>query len=539
MISLFGNKSVIRNVLFVLFFVGVWIALGGLGLGATPKTTLTIAITTDPRNISPVSASTFLDWAVGHHVYGSLLQADENFQPVPDLAESWDISPDHLTYTFHLKRGATFHDGTPITSQDVAYSVMQINLVHGSICARGLATVIDSVETPDDHTIVFRLKKPYPEMLNPYDGLGPHCSPVLKKALYEGTDVLTNPYNYKPIGSGPFKFVEWVRGSHIILERYEGFYGTVPAIERLIFRVIPDPTARALAFEKGEVDWIPFETPRSEVERLKGLAGNNVFFHGTPCGSTLELGFNLRKDPFTKKAVRKALTAAINKQKIANLVYFGGADVAQGHVAPTSFARWWYDPEAKQIEYDPKRAAQMLDEAGYPVKGDGWRFSITLKHTTGYSEHIKVAELIKDDLKRIGVDLKIISLDNAAWHEHVFKNWDFETTLTPFCSGPTPPSLKRFHTENILPISWANCVGFSNKEYDDLFNAMVSETDQQKRVALVHQMQRVLTEEQPLGFLVHAKNATAIKEGLFTEEPKGVWALGYLWMHLNQIKPIQ
>jgi peptide/nickel transport system substrate-binding protein len=518
--------------------VGIWISLGGVVFGASKKTTLIIATPTDPRNISPVSASTFLDWAVGHHVYSSLLQADANFRPVPDLAASWDVSPDFLTYTFHLKQGATFHDGTPITAQDVAYSVMQINVKHGSICSRGLATVIDVVETPDDHTVIFRLKKPYPEMLNPYDGLGSHCSAVLKKALYEGTDVVTNPANYKPVGSGPFQFVEWVRGSHIVLERYPKYYDTPPEIERIVIRVIPDPMARALAFENGEVDWIPFEAPRSEVERLDALAGNNVFFHGTPCGATLELGFNLRQEPFSNKVVRKALTAAINKEKIANLVYFGGADVAHGHVAPTPFSEWWHDVETKQIAYDPKRAMQMLEEAGYPAKGDGWRLHLTLKHSTGFTEHIKVAELIKDDFKKIGVDLNIVSLDNAAWHDHVFKNWDFEVALLPFCSGPTPPSLKRFHTENILKISWANSVGFSHSGYDSLFDRMISETDQKKRVELVYQMQKILVEEQPLTFLVHTKSATAIKEGLFTENPQNVWTLGYLWMHLNNVKPI-
>jgi len=158
--SIFSGKRG-TSVLIVLV-LGTLITLGASMSAAAEKDTLVIAITADPRNISPVSASTFHDWVVGYRVYSSLFQADENFKPVPDLAESWDVSPDKLTFTFHLKRDATFHDGTPITSEDVAFSIKEIALVHGSICARGLATVIKSIETPDKHTVVIRLKASYP-----------------------------------------------------------------------------------------------------------------------------------------------------------------------------------------------------------------------------------------------------------------------------------------------------------------------------------------------------------------------------------------
>jgi len=515
----------------VVLLLGVLIGLGGFVSVAGEKTTLTIAITADPRGLNPIFAATFHDWVVGWHLYSSLIQADENFQPVPDLAKSWEVSPDSLVYTFHLKENATFHDGSPITSEDVAFSV-KATLEYCSMCSRGLGSVIEAIETPDPYTIVFHLSAPYPEFLDPYDGVGSQCSPVMKKELYEGTDLLTNPYNSKPIGSGPFKFVEWSRGSYIILERYEGYHGELPTIERIVFRILGDPMARTLAFENGEVDWVPFEFPASEVARVNSLPGNNVFFHGNPCGTTLELGFNMREEPFQDKSVRKALTAAIDTDKMANLVFFGGADPGKQHVSLTSFSKWWYDPEAQQIGYDPELAAAILDQAGYPVKKDGWRFHINLKHTTSYPEHLKVAELIKDDFKKIGVDVMIVSLDHAAWHEHVFQGWDFDTCLLPFCSGPTPPTMKRFHTANILPVSWANCVGFSNAEYDVLFNLMVSETDVEKRLALVYRLQEILAEEQPVAFVVHRKNATAIKEGLFTEQPGG-WVLEYLWMHLK------
>ena len=522
----------------LILLAGVLFVSGGPVYGQAEKRTLVVGITADPRNISPVSACTYHDWVVGHHVYSSLIQADEDFQPFPDLAESWEISKDKMTYTFRLKRNATFHDRTPITSEDVAFSVMKLNIPHGSICQRGPGSVIKSVETPDKHTVVFRLSGPLPEFLNPHDGVGPHCSGVVKKSLYDGTDVLTNPYNFKPVGSGPYKFVEWVRGSHIVLERYEGYHGPRPPYDRIVFRIIGDPVARTLAFEKGEIHWVPFETPASEVARLNKLPGNVVFFHGAPCGTMVELGFNMRKDPFKSKAARKALTAAINKEKTVNLVYFGdGAEVGVQHVALTPFSKWWHNPNAKQIEFNPAQAAKMLDEAGYPVKRDGWRFRINLKHSTAYYEQVKIAELIKDDLKKIHVDLEIISLDHAAWHDHAFKNWDFDTTLIPFCSGPTPPTLRRFHGTNVKPISWANCMGFANKEFDDLFDAMISETDAPKRLKLGYRLQEIAADEQPVVYVAHRLQASAMKKGIFGDLPNDVTTLFYLWRHIDRVKP--
>lgn len=525
------------RVLFVaLFVVGMSIGLGGSILAAEENTTLTVGITADPRGLSPVFACTYHDWVVGYRLYSSLFQADENFNPVPDLAESWEVSGDGLTYTFHLKRNATFHDGSPITSEDVEFSIMEVNLPLGSVCQRGPKTVIESVDTPDPHTIVFHLSAALPEFLNPHDGLGPHCSGILKKELYEGTDLLTNPYNFDPVGSGPYKFVEWVRGSHIVLDRYEGYHGELPAIERIVFRVFGDPIARALAFEKGEVDWVPFEMPASEVGSLNDLPGNSVFFHATPCADVPMLAFNMLNEPFNDKTVRKAVTAAIDKQKIVDLVYYGGAVAGTGFVGLTPFSAAWHNADAKQIEYDPELAAALLDQAGYPVKEDGWRFHFTLKYSTAYNEHVKMAELVKDDLKKIKVDAKIVSLDHAAWHAQVFENWDFDGSFIAYCTGPNPTTLKRLHTENIQPISWANCINFSNSEYDALFGLMISETDVEKRLRFTDRMQEILTEEQPAVYTVLRLNGTGIKEGLFTEEPKNVWIFGYLWMHLDRIK---
>ncbi|MBI4279626.1 MAG: hypothetical protein HY660_14335 [Armatimonadetes bacterium] len=517
---------------------GGFASTAGLVSAAAPRDTLVIGVSTDPRTLSPLSASTFVYWVSGYRLYSSLFQSDENFKAAPELAESWKVSPDQLTWTFRLKR-ATFHDGNPVTAEDVAFSVKEISLVHLSVCKRGLGSVIKGIETPDARTVVFRLSQPYPEMLNPFDGLGPLCSATVQKKLYAGTDLFTNPYNSKPIGSGPFKFVEWKKGSHVTLERNEKFYDRAPAIKRIVLRILPDPQARALAFEKGEVDWIPFDTPATEVARLSRLPGNRVFFHGSPCGTVDALGFNTRKELFANRIVRKALTAAINSEKIVRLAYFGGAQTVTGHVARTQFTGDWHNPKAKQMEYAPQRAGRMLDEAGYPVKGDGWRFQITLKHAAAYAQHIKEAELIKDDLKRVNVDLKIVTLDDAAWQDHVFKNWDFDTAILPFCTGPTPPSLKRYHSANIQRVPWTNAPGFSNAEYDRLFDSMMTETNREKRLRQIYRMQEILAEEQPSAFVVAPQSATSVKVGLFTEEPKNVWTLGYLWMHLNRIRPVQ
>ena len=520
----------------------VGILVGITGLAAADPTTLVIGLSADPKTLTPASGGTDNDSCVAFRMFSSLTQSDENFQAAPDLAQSWEVSEDCMTYTFHLNPDAKFHDGTPVTAEDVEFSVLEMGMTCVNVCPRGLGgDTIESVEIPDEHTIVFRLGNPFPEVLNPYYGFGPRCSSVVKKAHYEGTDYFTNPYNYEPIGSGPYKFVEWVRGSHIVLERWDEYWGEKPTIETVVFRIIPDPMAMALAFENGEVDWVPVTLLASEIKRLNSVAGRDARFHGVPCGDSISLRFNHRREVFQNIAVRRAFTYAINRGRIPGFVYHGGAIAAPGNIMLTPVSEWYFNPNVKQVEYDPEMAKTLLDKAGYPVGSDGWRFHINLIHGTFFPEDIQVAELIKADLAKVKVDVEINTLDYAAWVDRGFVNWDFDLNLSSLCSGPTPIAMKRFHTDNIKRVAWANDAGFSNFEYDALFERMISETDVAKRRAYLYRMQEILVEEQPHVHVVHKQMASGWNPTRFTAEPEAFWSkgLGYFLMHLNPVRPAE
>lgn len=526
----------VSRVFMVTLLVGMFVGLIGLAVAAAEATTLVVGLSADPKSLGPTATDN--DACVSYRVYSSIVQSDKNFGPAPDLAQSWEVSDDYLTYTFHLHPAAKFHDGTPVTSEDVKFSVLEVaaTLVH--VAMRGLIPSIKSIDTPDDHTVVFHLSQPYPEFLNPYYGVGPRCSYVVKKADWEGTDFFTNPYNLKPMGSGPFKFVEWVKGSHIILERWEDYWGEKPVVKKIVYRIITDPTAMALAFENGELDWIPYTLAAPEVKRLSALPGKTAAFHGVPCGDSIGLRFNLRKEMFQDIAVRRAFAYAINRQRIPELVYFGGAVPATGQIMDTAFNHWWYNPNVNQVPYDPEMAKTLLDKAGYPVGADGWRFHTTIRHATFFPEDIHVAELVKADLANVRINAEIISLDYAAWIDQTFVTWNFDLNLSSLCSGPVPTAMGRFTTDNIKPVGWANDSGFSNFEYDELHRRQTAEPNAEKRKVYLDRMQEILVEEQPMVHLVHKNAASAWNSAKFVAEPEEFWkgGLGYFLMRLTAVK---
>jgi peptide/nickel transport system substrate-binding protein len=520
-------------------FVLVVLCIGaGSVVAVSEPVTLVVGLSSDPKSLGPTATDN--DACASYRVYSALTQAAEDFGPAPDLAQSWEVAADGLTYTFHLNPNAKFQDGSPVTAEDVRFSVMEVAPKLVSVANRGLIPSIGSAETPDQHTIIFHMKQPFPEAMNPYYGFGPRCSYVVKKADWEGTDYLANPRNLTPMGSGPYRFVEWVKGSHIIVERWEDYWGEKPAIERIVFRIISDPTAMALAFENGEVDWVPYSLVATEVEHLDSLPGKEAAFHGVPCGDSIGARFNVRKDLFKSVDVRRAFVYAVNRERIPGLVYAGGAVPAPGQINDTAFMHAWYDPNVAQVGYDPSMAAALLDRAGYPVGSDGWRFHITLKHSTQFPEDIHVAELVKADLAQVKIDAQIVTLDYAAWVDQTFVKWDFDVNLSSVCSGPVPTAMGRFTTSNIKPIAWANDTGWSNFEYDELHARQMKELDADVRWAYLSRMQHILVEQQPIAFLVHRKAASAWNSGKFSA-PDSFWkgGLGYFLTRETEVKPVR
>lgn len=501
--------------------------------------TLVWGVNAEPPNLIPAGPPTWMFQQIIQHVSNTLVRFDPvTYEWRPELAQSWEIittEDGRMIIKFDLVRNATWHDGKPFTSADVKFTMEKIAPLFNSFAAEAMKYV-EAIETPDDYTIIFKFKEIWAPILGPYRVFGGSGVGIMPKHLYEDTDIATNPYNWKPIGTGPFKFKEWKKGEYIIFERNENYWKKgLPYLDRIIFKIIPSPAARALAFEKGEVDFFwaygltyPDAVRLQEEIGLGRLPGKMVWFWPSPGGSIDVLIFNLHPEgpaPFKDVRVRKAIAAAIDRDKIAEVVYLGRVPALDGPVPPSPATSWYYDPTIKQQAYDPVLANILLDEAGYKRGPDGIRFSFRLTiDMVGYPAHVKEAELIRDMLGEVGIEVKIIALETAAWHEAVFKRWDFDTFIFPMATGPDPTLLVRYFTaRGIERVSWSNAGGYNNPEVNELLYASERVIDRAKRGELVMAACRIMVEDQAAVWTVRRDFINAVSLDFSDEFQPGAW----------------
>ena len=518
-------------------------------VSAAPKLggTLIWGVASDPNlpGLMGAGSNTFLFIQVAQQVFNDIIAYDgKTFQWVPELAQSWQISPDGLHFTFNLVHNATWHDGVPFTSADVKYTYEKILPVYNAFGGDFMKSV-DTILTPDDYTVVINLKKPFPAMYAPVAGLGGTSWSIMPKHLYDGKDLATNEYNNKPVGTGPWMFKEWVKGDHITFVKNPKYFKKgLPYLDQLIFKIIPDASARALAFEKGDVDfeWALGGLAIADAVRLQDqissgkLTGKRVWFYPSQSGSSDILYLNQLKDNqipgyknpapwFRDIKVRKAIAYAIDLNKMNELVYFGKATVMTGPVSPAPATAWYYDPNQKEPTYDPAMANKLLDDAGYKPGPDGIRFTMRITvDSVGYPQYVKEGEVMRDYLKAVGIQLNIISLDTAAWHNTVFQKWDYDTMIFPMSTGPDPHLIVRYYTGGgIQPISWSNAAGYNNTQVNNLFAASELEPDRAKRADLVKQATGVLVNDQADFWMLARPYINGLNLDFSDEMQPGAW----------------
>ncbi|VFR17813.1 Oligopeptide ABC transporter, periplasmic oligopeptide-binding protein OppA (TC 3.A.1.5.1) [plant metagenome] len=436
--------------------------------------------------VLPISAS----------IFDGLVTYDRDFKPQPQLAESWEQSADGKTITFRLRRGVTWHDGVPFTSADVQYSILNVvKKTHprgGSTFAK-----VTSVDTPDAHTVVLNLSGPSPVIWSALFGTE---TQIVPKHLYEGTSPLTNPWNSKPIGTGAFVFKEWVRGSHILLERNPNYWDQgKPYLDRVIFKAIPDAGARAVALENGEILLAANNpVPESDVARLAANPSLVVNTEGWQAPAPIFFfDFNWRQERFRDIRVRKAFAHAIDRKALAENVWYGLATVATSPVP--SYQKAFHNPDLPQYEYDPKKAEQLLEDAGLKRDANGVRLSITHVTCAPYGPvYVRAGELFRQQLKQIGVEVKLINYDLGTYVRKLFTDYEFDTSSMWYSCYPDPQIgvQRRFWSKNIKPGSpSSNGSGYSSPEMDRAIEAMQEEGDVEKRKAHIFEMQRIAQED--------------------------------------------
>ena len=478
----------------------LWLGVAAPGLAATQPArggTLIIATPGDPSNLNPaLTGSTYAHFA-GCQMFNSLVGHTLDLEPVPELAEAWEISEDGTVYTFHLVRNASWHDGVPFTSSDVKFSFEEVLIPHSPRGASNFSA-IQRIETPDDYTVVFKLAHPFPPLLTL---LGARYAAINPKHLYEGTDIRNNPHNMEnPIGTGPFMFVEYERGDHLTMERNPNYFMPgKPYLDRVILKIIPDGATRVFALERGEVDYIPCYVPLHEVERLEANPEVVVAYRGVNAGRTslYMMLFNLRDDVVSNVRVRQAIAYALDVDAITEKSTFGIDMPARGPFSQE--IPWAFNPNVPSYPQDLSLANDLLDEAGYPRTGSGERFSLVISLGRGLPEEDRTAEIIREQLKAVGVSVELKAMDHAAFMDTVYNRWDFQVALRAHVTGPDPRSAAgaTYHSENIRPISYGNAMGYSNAEVDRLLDEAAKAPSQEEARELLFEVQMLIAQEVP------------------------------------------
>ncbi|WP_197034990.1 ABC transporter substrate-binding protein [Herbaspirillum sp. RV1423] len=436
-------------------------------------------------------------------IYQSLLTYGPDLKPLPSLAQSWEVSKDGLTYTFVLQKGVKWHDGKPFSAADVVFSADKfLREVHPRMRAL-MNQRVESVKADGDNKVVFKLKQAFNPFIYAFEV---STMPIVPKHIYDGTDYRTNPANNTPIGTGPFMFKEWKRGSYIHLVKNPAYFKPgLPYLDDIYLRVVPDAASRAVAFERGTVDVLRGgDVENFEVRRLQKLPNTVMTTAGWEMFSpNVWLQMNLRKPPFDNKVVRQAIMHAMDRNFIVKNIFFNVGKPATGPISSTTL---YYDKNVPAYPYDMAKAKKMLADAGIKP-GD---YSIKVLPIPYGSVWDRLAEYTKQQLEQLGFRVAIDPTDAGGWSKKL-SDWDFDVTIN-FLYQYGDPAIgvaRNYVSSNIIKgTPFGNNQGYSNPEVDRLFEAAPVAKNPDARQRMYSEVQRILVDDVAVGYLMELQYAT-------------------------------
>ncbi|KAF1067384.1 ABC transporter substrate-binding protein [Variovorax sp.] len=497
------------------------LAAAGASSAQTPVRGGTLVVVSQPGEPAVLTAAFNQQGAVAAistKIFDGLLHFGENWKLEPELATSWETSKDGKEIRFKLRPGVKWHDGKPFTSADVKFSFEEVWL---KVHPRGRSTfaAVEAVETPDALTVVFRLRNPSGVILS---ALNSGESQIVPRHLYEGTDIVRNPWNAKPVGTGPFRFKEWVRGDRIVLERNPDYWDAgKPYLDQLVYRIIPDATARYAAFETGAIQYgVLSPISINDLERAQKNKSLRVEFKGYEwLASSNVLEFNVRKPPFNDVRVRRAVAHAIDLQAMSKVTTRGVGKPGTSPVLSTQTR--FYTPDLPLYPFDPKQAERLLDEAGLPRKPDGTRFAVTLDWLPFGENYQRYGEFVKQSLRRVGIDVTLRGQDLPQFMRRVYSQNDFDLIVT-HRAGFGDPQIgtdRLFWSKTILKdVPWSNGSGYSNPAMDGLIEAAHEAPTEERRIELYRKIQRQAQTDLP--------NFTLLENRMYTIASARLHGLG-------------
>ena len=478
--------------------------MGAAGLLAFPaqawslpvgKRVITAMMTDDPATLCYPLFNIRLTQEICGNINESLLLFDWQFKPHPNLARAFEVTPDGLTYTFHLRNDVLWHDGVKFSARDVAFSC-GVMLPELNPRSRNSLSHIDTITTPDAYTVVIRLKQPFNAFLT---GLMASSAPMMPAHIYEGTNFRTNPYNLKPIGTGPFRFAEWKRGQYIHLARNEHYWRPgQPGMDGIYYRVCSTPEQRMVAMETGAVDLaMADDIDTVLVSRLTAnpdIVTVTNAYNGTSEIAVMEL--NMRRWPFSDRRFRAAYMHAIDRNFLVKAINFGIGKAATGPI-PSSAP--YYDPKALTLyPYDPARARALLDEMGLKpgLGGIRHRFGIMLTPDGG-GEMTRGAQYVKQALAEVGLEANLEATDWPT-QQRRSGNWEFDVDTNSYGEYGDPAiGTSRFYVSSNIRkgVPLTNLQGYVNPEVDRLFAQASVAVSRGEAQACYSRLQQILTHD--------------------------------------------
>ncbi|KAF1023678.1 MAG: Periplasmic dipeptide transport protein [Paracidovorax wautersii] len=482
--------SPLRRVLAVLASAAAAL-LPHLALAQQSGQALTWVVDPEPSSLVPLVTTAGGNTEIGPKVVEGLLTYDRQLQPRPLLATEWTVSPDGLRYSFKLRQGVKWHDGQPFTSANVVYSIQTLKQAH----PRGRVTFanVTAIKAPAPDRVELELSKPAPYLLT---ALASAESPIVPRHLYEGTDVAANPYNSKPVGTGPFVFKEWVRGSFVRLERNPDYWGAPkPAVQQVVVRFIPDAAARAAALESGEVLLGSQAIPLADVERFRKLPNVEVDTRDWPyVGNHVQIYFNLDTPEFKDRAVRLAVAQSVNVAGLIKSVWYG---LGTPSASPIGKANPFHDASIQPYGFDIKAAEAGLDAAGYPRRADGTRFAVRLLYNPFVDR--RAADYVRQALGRIGIKAEVQSYDFGTYVTKAYTDRAFDIVVENMTNlfDPTLGVQRIFWSKNFKIGLPSNAPHYVSPEADRLLEAAAVEPDAARRKQLFSDFQKVVHADVP------------------------------------------
>lgn len=475
-----------------------------------PGGRIVIGVQQEPEMLSEILNAMVTNNMVCNLIFSKFVKYDDQLTLIPDIiteiptVENGGITPDYLSYTYHLRGDAYWHDGVPVTSADVKFTYEIIMDPKVNVESREGWDAVKSIETPDDKTVVFLLKRAYPDFVGEtfYD------ESILPKHVLEpdrGANFHSARFHHAPVGSGPFKFKVWVPGSHLIVQGNKDYYGEGPYLDEIVFKFIPNENALLIQLKTGEIDI--FDNANSNfIDQLYSVPGIKVY--KTPMLMYEHVDLNAEHEILKDRRVRQALSYATNKEEIAAKIYNGLVEVAP--LDEFAASKYYDRSVADQVRYDPAMARRLLRDAGWAdqngdgiLEKEGKPLKLKITASAGQLNRERTELVLRDQYRKVGVDVEIRNYNSTVlygtYEDHgILKRGKFDMAMYAWLSSPEPATKEALYSAKNIPPRGQNNPRINNERLTQLLERGSNEVRLEERIKIYREVSQILVDEAPV-----------------------------------------